>query len=63
MDKFINTHLLSAAHLEAFLSCCDARAQAEGFSSWKDPNLPPALKKTIVLNCIEACAFPVEVLK
>jgi hypothetical protein len=59
MDNFINTRILSTTQLETFMSCCDARAQKEGYTSWSDPNLVSPLKKSIILNCIETCAFPV----
>jgi hypothetical protein len=63
MHNFINTRPLSAHELDAFLACCDARAQKEGFTSWTDPKLVSPMKREIVLKCIEACGFPVEVLE
>jgi hypothetical protein len=59
MDRFINTRLLSASELEAFLACCDARAQKDGYASWNDPTLEHPLKRTIILRCIESCGYPV----
>jgi hypothetical protein len=61
MNRFVDIRLLSTKELEAFLGCCDMRARRAGFASWQDPTLAGPLKKAIVLKCIEASPFPVEV--
>ena len=63
MHRFINTRHLSANELESFLACCDARAKKEGYVSWSDVHLESPLKRTIILDCIKSCDFPVTVLE
>lgn len=62
MDEFIDTRLHSGSELDALLNCCDARAKIEGYTAWNDPKLPSMLKKTIILKCAGASAFPVTLL-
>jgi len=60
MDKYINTQFHSAGELDALLACCNARAQMEGYLSWRDPKLSSPLKKRIILKCMDASEFPVS---
>jgi hypothetical protein len=63
MHNFINTRTLSALELDTLLNCCDARAKAQGYTSWTDLNLDSPIKRDIILKCIKASGFPVEVIE
>jgi hypothetical protein len=51
----------STNELQAFLACCDARAQKGGFASWSDVHLESPLKRTIILECLKSCGLPVTI--